>query len=197
MYADQYPITFPYGATDAPYSPARPHKGNDRPTPMGTKIRIGSTVIGLTGNSGLSTGPHLHSQAGTDEWCQNTLQPDQYEFKPGKVVHVGNASQWGNYIIMQVNPDRYICYAHLSEIMVKEGQEITGDTMLTKRMQDYLYVALLGRTPTKEARVFVGKHSFEDEEKRIKSTDEYKKEVAKVKAADNILNSHRTKDFRV
>lgn len=126
MSAQTYPVTFGYGAYDGVYYTAsRPHRGNDRPTPTGTPILIGSTRIGLTGATGLVSGPHLHTQAGYDEWCQTTVEPSPYEFQAGTVVNVGWGSQWGNYVIIQTG-DKYICYAHLSNINVHDGQVITG-----------------------------------------------------------------------
>lgn len=125
MSARDYSVSFPYGATSSPYSPASPHRGNDRPCPNGTPIVIGDTTIGWTGMTGWATGPHLHTQAGTDEWCQRTFEPTGLEFQPGTVVHWGWADQWGNYVIIQVGGG-YICYAHLSQTNVSVGQVING-----------------------------------------------------------------------
>lgn len=128
--AQDYPTTFPFGATSEPYSAAHPHKGNDHPTPMRTPLIIGDTLVGYTGNSGEYMGmkyaPHLHIQAGRDEWVQQVLDPNPYEFKPGMVVHAARASQWGNYVIIRLDNGVYVCYAHLDEIVVKEGQQIGG-----------------------------------------------------------------------
>lgn len=130
--AKDYSVTFPYGATSYPYSPNRPHRGNDRPTPTGTKVQIGSAVIGLTGSTGRADGPHLHTQAGVDFYAQSTVKPNPYEFKPGKVVETGNASEWGNYVIVQVGK-MYIVYAHLSKILAKKGDiiKLEDDVSLT------------------------------------------------------------------
>lgn len=127
--ANDYQVTFGYGDWDGVYySKSRPHRGNDRACPSGTKIVIGATVIGETGNTGLTSGPHLHTQAGTDEWCQQTIDPTPYEFKGGKVIHAGWGSEWGNFIIIKVG-SKYICYAHLSEINVEPGQVIKEEEM--------------------------------------------------------------------
>lgn len=130
MTAQDYPISFPYGATSPPYSPTRPHRGNDRACPAGTPIVVVGTQIGLVGSTGLADGPHLHTQAGTDIACQNTFNPTPLEFKPGRVVNTGVGSQWGNFVTVQVG-NQYITYCHLQRIDVSVGQELNED-MRTK-----------------------------------------------------------------
>src|SRR3990167_8069700 len=140
MSAQNYDVTFGYGAKDGKYygtngSIGLYHKGNDRSTPVGTPIDIGGTTIGLTGKSGAVSGAHLHTQAGTDLACRNTFDPTPIEFKPGIVVATGFGNQWGNYITLQVG-DKYITYAHLSQINVKVGQIIGGKNMKPATTQD-------------------------------------------------------------
>lgn len=136
MSAQDYPVTFGYGAQDGKYygpngSVGLMHRGNDRATPIGTLIKIGNTTIGKTGNSGVTGGPHLHTQAGIDKACQNTFDPTPLEFKGGTVVATGVGSQWGKYITLQVG-DKFITYCHLSEVLVKVGDKIGGD-MISKQ----------------------------------------------------------------
>lgn len=154
MTARDYPVTFGYGAVDNEYYFAsKPHRGNDRPTPNGTSIYIGDTLIGLTGATGRVSGAHLHTQAGSDEWCQNTWNPGSLEFQPGTVAHVGTADQWGNYIIINTGGG-YICYAHLSKIYVQEGQVIKGAVSAGGNTVDTLksmFWRLLGREIDQDA----------------------------------------------
>lgn len=118
----QYKITFPYGATSPPYSSTRPHRGDDRACPIGTPILIGSTNVALTGNTGLSTGPHCHVQ----EWQNlksNTRKP-QNAFKGGLVYEVKTAADLGNYVTIRAEDGWNTTYAHLSKINVTKGQTV-------------------------------------------------------------------------
>lgn len=147
MSLKNYPISFGYNATTTLNGKPYTHKGSDRAAPTGTKIIIGSTTIGETGNTGLSTGPHCHLQAGKDEWAQETINPDPYWFKGGTVHSTGYGDQWGNYICIKVG-DVYVYYCHLSEINVKKGQKI-GGTMakITKDQENVLSILATGSRP--------------------------------------------------
>lgn len=131
MSASNYPITFGYRAQDGRYygpsgSVGLYHRGNDRPCPTGTPIIIGSTTIGLTGASGLASGPHLHTQAMTTG-TNTDYNPAPYEFKFGRVVRAGWHTQFGNHIRILVQGTNVECtYAHLSKINVSVGQVISA-----------------------------------------------------------------------
>jgi hypothetical protein len=113
-----------------PYNPPL-HNGIDRPTPSGTQVFPGDDRI-LTGNTGLSTGPHIHSQSGNavDMVPPAVINPATLEFKSVVVVKVGTGTQWGKYVTVKVG-SKYITYAHLSKNSVKIG-DIVGDNMATK-----------------------------------------------------------------
>ncbi len=60
MTAKDFPITQAYG-----YDPSYPlnggyHKGVDYGCPSGTEIVVNGVAIGLSGNTGYSSGAHLH-----------------------------------------------------------------------------------------------------------------------------------------
>lgn len=117
-----YKITFPYGAK---YNNGVRHRGNDRACPQGTDVIVGGVLIAKTGNTGLTTGPHLHTQAGTDKACQKDINPGPLEFQAGKVVNSGTGPQWGKFVTVQVG-NQFISYCHLSSILCKIGQVISA-----------------------------------------------------------------------
>lgn len=153
--AKDYPI-------NNPYNPPK-HNGVDRAMPIGTPIIIGNTTIGLSGNTGLSTGPHIHTQAGTDFACQNVINPAPYEFKPGTVVGIRttDTGEWGKYVKLKAG-SKYIVYAHLSKVNVKVGDIIKqGDEMLTKDQLVDLWVMFKGRGPNLLERArYIGKTTY-------------------------------------
>lgn len=126
MNIDDYPIYYPYNATSPPYSPGQPHKGNDYALQESDPVIIEGTQIGKTGHTGWADGPHVHVQAGRDEWAQNPINPTSYVGKPGIAVKTGFGSQWGNYVCVRVG-DVNVFYCHLSRIDVNVGDIIGGD----------------------------------------------------------------------
>lgn len=127
MSAQNYPVTFPYNARYSAKLGGGRHRGNDRACPTGTPVVIAGVTIGLTGATGLTTGPHLHTQAGTDKACQKDINPTPLEFKPGTVVNAGTGKQWGKFVTVQVG-SQFISYCHLSVIKVNIGRVITAPT---------------------------------------------------------------------
>lgn len=128
MTLKDYPITFGYKAQDGYYygphgTVGKYHRGADRACPIGVQVVIDGTTIGLTGNTGASSGPHCHIQAmiGT-----NDTNPAPYEFKGGTVVKAGFQPDFGNHIRIDVGGGVIVIYAHLSKINVSVGQVISN-----------------------------------------------------------------------
>ena len=152
MSAEDYPVTFRYGATSYPYSASNPHPGNDRKCSIGTPVVIAGVTIGWTGNTGSYNGktyqPHLHTQAWTGT-TTNTRDPGPYEFKPGKVVGVGFGRTWGYFVTIEVNGVN-CTYAHLSKINVRTGQVIKaiprqGDKSMNPQEENEFYQIVFER----------------------------------------------------
>ena len=145
MSASDYAVNFPYGATTDPYSKIRPHRGNDRPCPAGTPIVIGGTTIGLTGATGMVSGPHLHIQEHTAGNYANTRKP-QNEFKPGTVIGVYPNSlgdgTFGKFIDIQTDDGWVDSYCHLSQINVQVGQKVgaMSDSSISESEIDVLRI---------------------------------------------------------
>lgn len=147
MNASDYPINFPYGSSDPPYSTAHRHRGDDRPCPEGTPIVMDGVTIGLTGHTGEYQGvaylPHLHIQEWQGDFA-NTREP-QNSFEGGTVVQAGTLSEFGNYVTIQTSDGWNDSYCHLSKINVKVGDEVGMADKVDENMSRVLQHGILGR----------------------------------------------------
>jgi hypothetical protein len=158
-----YKVTDPYGATYSPWSKAVPHRGADYALDENTPLLIDGTQIGLVGQTGAANGPHVHVQAGRDEWAQQTIDPRPFTWKGGTVVKSGEASEWGKYVCVRVG-DVNVFYCHLNRIDVKQGQVIGGDEVIPDaNYLNALFYAFRGRNANQEEiDKYVGKWTFKD-----------------------------------
>lgn len=124
--AKDYPVTFPYGATTAPYSPSYPHKGDDRAMPVGTSVRVNGVQIGNSGKTGFVTGPHLH----VGKWLNGRhYNPGGkgFSFNSAVVTQIDPYDNDANGKFVRVQADGYSwVYLHLSEITCKVGQKLVA-----------------------------------------------------------------------
>src|SRR5688572_32099944 len=122
--ASQYPVTHPFGATYDPWSKAKPHLGEDRPTPMNTPLLVNKYLIGLTGRSGRDEyKPHLHTQR-VNKVVISPLGNGFSLPKPVVVVETGEKPDIGKFIRLKDGVGDTWSYFHLSEIKVTTGQRI-------------------------------------------------------------------------
>jgi hypothetical protein len=191
MQAHQYYPNFGYKAQDGYYyGPngivGKYHRGNDRPTPTGTPVVISGVTIGLTGATGLASGPHLHTQACTaGSNYANDIDPAPFEFKNGTVVNAGWHSQFGNRIVIRTNGVD-LTYAHLSKINVKVGQVIGVNESMFQNIAEVkeAYLQMRGKVGTDaEMRPWIGQSKQRWIQVSKAETDSVRKQLADVKKA--------------
>lgn len=126
--ASSYPVTYTYGwHPDYPLNGGF-HNGEDRAMPVGTPIVVNKTKLGLSGNTGATTGPHLHisryrygrpvNPKGTGFTLRTVLG------RTPTVVSVGKDAWNGNYVRVRNWRGEIFIYDHLSKISVKVGDKL-------------------------------------------------------------------------
>lgn len=127
MSAESYPITFGYRATDGQYygpngSVGPYHRGEDRAMPIGTPIIVNGIQIGLSGNSGASSGPHLH--IGRFLGGQDTApNGGGFHFDSASVTEINEDGINGRYVRVQADGASWV-YLHMSQQTVNIGQQL-------------------------------------------------------------------------
>lgn len=119
-----YKVSFPYGATSAPYSKSNPHKGEDRAAPAGTPITVNGVQIGLVGTTGYSTGNHCH----IGKWSGGSHKAPNgggKSFKSAVVTQVAQDAVNGKYVRVQADGYSWV-YLHMSKQTCKVGQKLVA-----------------------------------------------------------------------
>lgn len=121
-----YPVTFPYGATDPPYSPSNPHHGEDRACPTGTPIKVSGKLLGYSGNTGFSSGPHCHIDK--KRWIPlvgwRYFNPKGWSTIHGRVTFVGDAGTAGKMVEIKTIYGSRFRWLHMSSFSKKVGDRV-------------------------------------------------------------------------
>lgn len=153
MIASDYPITFGYGATDGYYYGPNGiigayHRGDDRAMPDGTPVVVNGVVIGLSNNTGASSGPHLHIGRFVNGKDTNP-NGGGFEFDSAVVTEVNQDSVNGKYVRIKADGASWI-YLHLLEQRVTVGQVLKGGDMPTPEFIRAAYDVVLREVPSDE-----------------------------------------------
>jgi hypothetical protein len=125
--AADFPVTFPYAATTSPYSTANPHKGEDRAMAVGTPVIVNGVCIGYSGNTGDSTGPHLH----IGRFISGLPTPPNgrgFGFaETATVTQIGEDATNGRFVRLGAEGSSWV-YLHLSNVSCSLGQILPAIT---------------------------------------------------------------------
>jgi hypothetical protein len=140
--ASRYPITTGYG-----YVAGYPinngfHRGQDRAMPTGTPVIVNGVTIGLSGNTGLSTGPHLH----IGKFVGGVVQHPQgggFSLPNASVFDTGEDKTSGKFVRVGSGGAVWI-YAHLSQINVTKGQALDDMSTVGEVEFNILFRRIIG-----------------------------------------------------
>jgi len=132
MTVKDYPITTPYGQVAGYPLNNGFHNGIDYGCPVGTPLVVNGVIIGLSGNTGYSTGAHCH----VGKWINGVVQNPNgggFQFNSAKVTEINEDATNGKYVRVQGDGASWV-YLHLSDNnKVKVGQVLQGATMPTSQ----------------------------------------------------------------
>jgi len=150
--AQDYPVTFPYGAKSAPYgTSALPyHRGEDRYMPSGTPILVNGVQIGLSGATGFVTGAHLHIGRWVGGRDTNPGGGGFY-FNNAVVTEVGQDATNGKFVRVQGDGASWV-YLHMSQPTASVNQVLKpttnqGGSMASDKTIEQVFAMGLDRAP--------------------------------------------------
>ena len=142
--AKDYRVTFGYGAKDGyyygPEGKIGPyHRGNDRAMHIGTPVKVNGVTISRSGNTGASSGPHLHTGLWLGGSDKNPTGKE-WNITGAKVYDTGYDSMNGNYVRVIGKDGGIRVYLHNSKILVKAGQKLVAPKKVSKTKPKYYIV---------------------------------------------------------
>lgn len=160
MEAKDYPVTFKYGATTPPYSPAHPHLGEDRKMPLRTPINVNGVLVGYAGTTGKSTGVHTHTQR---VYGNSVVHPQGGGFEvpqPCVVTETGyKADSIGYYVRYRDGQGFIWSIFHMDkQAEVHVGQQLIkkeADVPATRQDVTDIYQVVIGRDPVESEYAWV------------------------------------------
>ena len=152
-----YPVTTPFGQVAGYPLNNGFHNGIDYGYPMGTPVIVNGVTIGISNNTGATTGPHLHVGKFVNGVVQDPGVGNGFQFNSAVVYDTGEDAT--NGIFVRLTADGALWnYLHLQEVLVTKGQ-ILGEEMTKEQAQELsLYARLMDFESVDEA----NSHSVDD-----------------------------------
>jgi len=119
--------------------------------PAGTPLTVNGHTIGLTGNSGRSTGAHLHIQRIVNGKVVRPVGGGFVLPEPVVVTEVGFKDDIGNYIRLKDGLGEIWSYFHLYETKVKVGDKIGVKMTKEEAAEISKYARLIQHLSEKDA----------------------------------------------
>lgn len=186
MNAQDYPVTTPFGQVAGYPLNNGFHNGIDYGCPVGTPVVVNGVRIGLSGNTGYSTGPHLH----VGRWLngQATDPAGGFSFNSAVVTECKEDATNGKYVRVQADGASWV-YLHMSDnTLVSAGQELKGDDMALQADLDIANYKLSeseNALRSREAQADVLQYKLNESEKALRAREaqatEYENEIAALK----------------